>query len=74
MQNLTQSKKAKSQVGASMIEYALLVALIALIAYSGVNYLGVTIHDTFDEVTRQIPGEGQIEPPCNFAHPNFPNC
>lgn len=47
-------KKGKSERGASMVEYALLVSLIAVIAIAGVRLLGTNINNAFTGVASQI--------------------
>jgi pilus assembly protein Flp/PilA len=47
-------KKGKSERGASMVEYALLVALIAVVAMAGVRLLGTNINTAFNGVAGQI--------------------
>ena len=44
----------KDEEGASMVEYALLVALIAVVVMVAVGPLGTAIHDKFDEVTAAL--------------------
>ena len=41
---------SESQRGASMIEYALLVALIALIALAAIRYLGTAVSTQFSAI------------------------
>lgn len=43
--------------GASLVEYALLVALIAIIAVVAVQHLGETVHNQFAEVATQLGGK-----------------
>ena len=40
----------KDEEGASMVEYALLVALIAVVVIAGALFLGTEINDKFSEV------------------------
>ncbi len=40
----------KDEGGASMVEYALLVALIAVVVIAGALFLGTEINDKFSEV------------------------
>ena len=40
----------KSERGASLVEYALLVALIAVVVIGAVTLLGTTASDTFSDV------------------------
>lgn len=42
--------------GASMVEYALLVALIALVAVSAVSLFGGTLSSEFDTIAGSVAG------------------
>ena len=44
----------KKEAGATMIEYALLVALIAIIALAGVRFLGQTVSKQFSEIATTL--------------------
>jgi len=44
----------KTERGASMVEYALLVALIAIIAIAALRALGTQVSTNFSEVTSDI--------------------
>ncbi len=46
----------KSERGASLVEYALLVALIAVVVIGAVTLLGSTAEDTFSDVSSEIGG------------------
>ena len=46
----------KAEKGASLVEYALLVALIAIIAIVAVRTLGNTISQQFSSVSGQLAG------------------
>ncbi len=41
---------AKSEFGASLVEYALLVALIAVVCIVGITFLGTRANDKFSNV------------------------
>ena len=63
-------KKSRSykQLGASMVEYALLVALIALIAIPAVKGLSTATKDKFYKATEEVAGASSFQPtppPCN---------
>ncbi len=58
--------KSKGQLGASMVEYALLVALVALIAIPAVKGLGDSVDQSFEKATREVAGLGSI-PTCDPA-------
>jgi pilus assembly protein Flp/PilA len=45
-----QSRFVKDEEGASMVEYALLVALIAVVVIAGALILGGAVETKFDEV------------------------
>ncbi len=45
-----QSRIVKDEDGASMVEYALLVALIAVVVIAAALFLGTEINDKFSEV------------------------
>jgi pilus assembly protein Flp/PilA len=46
--------QAKTERGASLVEYALLVALIAVVVIGAVTVLGETARDTFDETNDSL--------------------
>ena len=50
-------KNGRSERGASMVEYALLVSLIAVVAIAGITLLGQNTNLTFQGIA------GQIQPP-----------
>ncbi len=45
-----------AEQGASLVEYALLVALIAIAAIVAVRTLGTNLNTTFTEIGNSIPG------------------
>ena len=47
-------KKENKEKGASLVEYALLVALIAVIAIAGVRVLGQNISNQFSSAASQL--------------------
>ena len=65
--------KSKGQLGASMVEYALLVALVALIAIPAVSGLGKSVNSKYETATREVAGAGTIVT-CNAQHPDWPDC
>lgn len=52
------SSKAKTERGASLVEYALLVALIAVVCIAAVTQLGKGASSKFSSVTGAIEGAG----------------
>ena len=42
--------QAKTERGASLVEYALLVALIAVVCIAAVSFIGTSANDKFSEV------------------------
>ena len=45
---------AKTELGASLVEYALLVALIAVVCIVGITFLGRSANERFNSVGSQI--------------------
>ncbi len=45
---------AKTERGASMVEYALLVALIAIVAIAALRTLGETVSENFSEIDSDL--------------------
>ncbi len=64
--------KSKGQLGASMVEYALLVALVALIAIPAVKGLGDKTTLVFDKAREEVAGSGNL--PCEPGNPEWPGC
>ncbi len=50
-----QSRTARSDDGASLVEYALLVALIAIVAVIAITTFGIALSDEYDSIATQIP-------------------
>ena len=61
--------KVKRQRGASLVEYTLLVALVAVITIGGVRRLGENISENIERSRIQISGASSL--PCL---PGFPGC
>ncbi|MGA1191776.1 MAG: Flp family type IVb pilin [Bdellovibrionota bacterium] len=56
-------KQIKSgQSGASLVEYALLVALIAVVAIGAVTFLGQNVSTKLSSVASAIQGKGADDP------------
>lgn len=49
-----QSRIGSDEEGASLVEYALLVALIAIVALVAIRFLGNTVSDEFDSIGNQL--------------------
>ncbi len=47
---------AKSELGASLVEYALLVALIAVVCIVGIGILGTNANNKFSAIGSEIDG------------------
>jgi len=47
-------RNKKNEKGASLVEYALLVALIAIAAIAGINTLGEKVSNTFDDINEKL--------------------
>jgi pilus assembly protein Flp/PilA len=48
------SSRAKDECGATMVEYGLMVALVAVVVAVGAGLLGIGIDQLFDDVTALI--------------------
>lgn len=49
--------------GATMVEYALMLALIAIVCILVITALGTKVGQTFDGAQQQLPGGGgQVQP------------
>ena len=48
----------KDEEGATLVEYALLVAFIAIVALTGVTFLGQQISDFFNAIGNALQGWG----------------
>ena len=46
--------QAKTERGASLVEYALLVALIAVVCIAAVSFIGTSANDKFSEVGQSL--------------------
>ena len=44
-----------SETGASLVEYALLVALIALVAVVAVRFFGTELSTAYDDIANSLP-------------------
>jgi pilus assembly protein Flp/PilA len=45
----------RDETGASLVEYGLLVGLIALVAIAGITLLGTNINNMFTNVAKEMP-------------------
>jgi pilus assembly protein Flp/PilA len=54
--NFTESEEKKTERGASLVEYALLVALIAIVCIAAVTALGRTVSRQFSSLNTQLTG------------------
>ncbi len=48
--------QTKTERGASLVEYALLVALIAVVVIGAITLLGKSASNTFSDVAGELPG------------------
>ncbi|MDD5265881.1 MAG: Flp family type IVb pilin [Methylococcales bacterium] len=56
---ISQSNKiqlSNKQKGATMVEYAIMVALIAIVAIAAVTLLGQNVSGTFNSIASSLPG------------------
>ena len=51
-------RRLRNSRGASLVEYALLLALISLTAFPALSLLGIGARDTFDEAKDNMSGGG----------------
>ena len=54
-----QDQKVRSQRGASMVEYALVVALVAVIAIAGFQALGTALNNQLNNVAGRVANPNQ---------------
>jgi len=57
-----------------MVEFALLVALIALIAIPSVKMLGKGVSNSFEAAKEEVAGAGTFPAPCQFGSPKYLGC
>jgi pilus assembly protein Flp/PilA len=50
-----QSRSVRQDDGASLVEYALLVALIAIVAVVAITAFGGALSDEFDSIATELP-------------------
>ena len=55
----------KSERGAAMVEYALLVALIAIVAIAALQLLGGRITENFNDINSELEAAENFTPPAN---------
>lgn len=68
----TQNVKNK-QLGASLVEFSLLVALVAFVSFGAVQRFGTSVNNAFDKQSVQIAtGSGNLT--CTPGQPAYPRC
>lgn len=67
-------EQSGKQSGASMVEFALLIALVALIAIPAVNSLGKSVETKFIDASYAVAGEGSIQCEPGSGDPPWPAC
>ena len=50
------TQMSNKQKGATMVEYAIMVALIAIVAIAAVSLLGKTVNNTFTSINTSLGG------------------
>jgi Flp pilus assembly pilin Flp len=70
------SARLKAQRGAGLIEYALLVALVSVVAVSGLRGVGEAVYNRFTLAGQALPGGAYMPPPhsCTPDAANWPDC
>ena len=63
--------RRKEELGASLVEYGLLLALVAVILIPTLQVLGQKVNGTFDKTNQGFVMQGDI---CAIGHPNYPDC
>jgi pilus assembly protein Flp/PilA len=53
-------KTSKKQRGATMVEYAIMVALIAIVAIAAVKFLGQQVSGTFSNAGAAMSSQGVV--------------
>lgn len=61
----------KTQVGASMVEYTVLLSLIGMVSIGAVSVLGVNVSSVFSSVFGATSSGGSVSQPFNPAAPSF---
>lgn len=56
--NFIRARFGRSERGAALVEYALLVALIAVVCIAAISLLGTSARDKFSKVGGQISAAG----------------
>jgi len=52
----------RDEEGATMVEYGLMIALIAVVCLLVVGALGTKVAEAFNSAQEQIPGSGPVTP------------
>ena len=53
---LTRSANTEAETGSAMVEYGLLIALVAVVAIIGLRLLGVDINNLFSSIASALGG------------------
>ena len=64
----------RSDCGASMVEFAVLVMLIALVVVAGVRSTGLELDGSFQQTQRALAGSGFQQENCQLGDPSYPAC
>ena len=68
------SARLKAQRGAGLIEYALLVALVSVVALSGVRGVGLELEERLNAAKEALAGGGHAPVLCEPGSPVWPRC
>lgn len=66
------ARSRSNERGASLVEYALLIALISAVGVVAIHELGFAVRGTFKTVNdRAVAAAGGV---CDSSNPLYPNC
>ena len=69
-----QDGRLHEESGAGLIEYALLVSLVALAGLSGIKALGANTSISLNSAGQTLAGDITPHDGCDSSHPDFPDC
>lgn len=73
LNKISAKTRTRRSRGASMVEFALLVLLISILAKGAVGVVGVQLSDSFTQAKSQIAGAGDVDS-CEPGAADWPQC